>query len=42
MGFGVPELWVMGYEGGMGYGPNFPANEVGNSKILWVITEYGL
>jgi len=42
MGFGLPVLWVMGYEGIMGYGPNFPANQVGNSKKLWVIREYGL
>jgi len=42
MGFGVPMLWVMGYGGIMGYGPRFPANGVGNSKILWVIMEYGL
>ena len=42
MGFGLPMLWVMGYEDIMDYGPNFPANQVGNSKKLWVIREYGL
>ena len=26
----------------MDYGPNFPANQVGNLKKLWVIREYGL
>jgi len=42
MGFGLLVLWVMGYEGIMGYGPNFPTNQVGNLKKLWVIREYGL
>ena len=26
----------------MGYEPNFPANQLGGQKILWVIVEYGL
>ena len=33
MGYGVWES--------MGYGFEFPANQLGNSKILWGITEYG-
>ena len=26
----------------MGYGCKFPANELGKSKNLWVVREYGL
>ncbi len=26
----------------MGYGPNFPASQLGGSKFLWVFIEYGL
>ena len=26
----------------MGYEPNFPANQLGGQKFLWVIVEYGL
>ena len=26
----------------MGYEPNFPANQLGGQKFLWVIIEYGL
>ena len=32
----------MVYEGVMGYHPNFPANQLGESKNLWVFTGYGL
>src|SRR5712675_1350133 len=35
-------LWVMGYEGVMGYVCKCPAYQLGNSKILWLIREYGL
>ena len=26
----------------MGYEPNFPENQLGGQKFLWVIIEYGL
>ena len=32
----------MGYREGMGYGPEIPANQVGGSKNLWIIIDYGL
>jgi len=32
----------MGYQRVMGYGPNFPVNQLGGSKFLWVFIEYGL
>jgi hypothetical protein len=35
-------LWIMGYRDGMGYGPEIPANQVGGSKNLWVVIDYGL
>ncbi len=31
----------MGYDRCMGYGPCFPAYQVGNTKTLWGIAEYG-
>jgi hypothetical protein len=31
----------MGYDECMGYGPCFPAYQVGNTKWLWGIMEYG-
>jgi len=34
-------VWVMGYDRCMGYGPCFPAYQVGNTKTLWGIAEYG-
>ena len=42
MGFSLKMVWVMGYEGVMGYGSQFPANQLCGSKILWVMREYGL
>ena len=38
MGYDLPRsVWVMGYGGVMGYGSNFPANQVGHSKNVWVM-----
>jgi hypothetical protein len=42
MGIAPERLCVMGYEGGMGYVWQIPVNQLGNLKILWVITKYGL
>jgi len=42
IGFPLKVVWVMGYEGVMGYGSLFPANQLGGSKILWVLRKYGL
>ena len=40
--FGLKRVWVMGYQGIMGYGVDFPLSRLGNAEILWVITVYGL
>ena len=40
--FRSKEVWIMVYEGDMGYHPDFPANQLGGSKKLWVFTGYGL
>jgi len=42
MGFAHKGLWGMAYHGFMGYGVQFPANQVGGSIRLWDITGYGL
>ncbi|KAF8816399.1 hypothetical protein BYT27DRAFT_7031300, partial [Phlegmacium glaucopus] len=41
MGFAYRMVWVMGYCGPMGYGMQFPANEVGGQPELWDIRGYG-
>lgn len=41
MGFPLERLWVIGYEGVMGYGSGFPAYQLGKLKILWGLREYG-
>ena len=35
-------LWVIGYEGIMGYGSNFPAHQIGGMKKLWGSKGYGV
>ncbi|TBU36683.1 hypothetical protein BD309DRAFT_877897, partial [Dichomitus squalens] len=35
-------LWVIGYQGPMGYGVEFPLSRLGKAKILWVSGVYGL
>ena len=40
--FACKGVWGMGYCGPQGYGINFPAHQVGGSKILWDIRGYGL
>ena len=42
MGFAHKGLWGMAYHRFMGYGMQFPANQVGGSIRLWDITGYGL
>jgi hypothetical protein len=42
MGFCSKMLWGIGYGRVMGYGCEIPANQVGNSKILWGMREYGV
>jgi hypothetical protein len=42
MGFPSRGPWVIGYEGVMGYGFEIPAYQLGNSKILWGMGEYGV
>jgi len=42
MGFAHKGLWGMAYHSFMGYGVQFPANQVGGSIRLWDITGYGL
>jgi hypothetical protein len=40
MGFGYGGVWGMGYCGPIGYGMQFPANQVGRRLELWVIRIY--
>ena len=40
--FGLKRVWVMGYQGIMGYGVDFPLSRLGKAIILWVIRVYGL
>jgi hypothetical protein len=42
MGFVYRGVWGMGYCGPMGYGMQFPANQVGGQLRLWGIRGYGL
>ena len=42
MGFAGIGVWGMAYYNSMGYGVQIPANQVGGSIRLWVITSYGL
>ena len=42
MGFAYRGVWGMGYCGPMGYGMQFPANQVGGQLKLWDIRGYGL
>ncbi|TDL13940.1 hypothetical protein BD410DRAFT_734711, partial [Rickenella mellea] len=42
MGFAGEGVWGMGYCRLMGYGTQFPANQVGGRKNLWHIRGYGL
>jgi hypothetical protein len=42
MGFASKNVWVMGYQGVMGYGFKSPAYQLGGSKNVWVTREYGL
>ena len=39
---GLKRVWVMGYQGIMGYGVDFPLSRLGKAIILWVIRVYGL
>ncbi|TBU46264.1 hypothetical protein BD309DRAFT_858526 [Dichomitus squalens] len=39
---GPRKLWVIGYQGPMGYGVEFPLSRLGKAKILWVSGVYGL
>ena len=42
-GLSLPrKLWVMGYEGIMGYVGDFPASQLGRWDFLWVMGGYGL
>ena len=42
-GLSLPrKLWVMGYEGIMGYVGDFPASQLGRRDFLWVMGGYGL
>ncbi|KAF8802556.1 hypothetical protein BYT27DRAFT_7112011, partial [Phlegmacium glaucopus] len=41
MGFAHRRVWIMGYCGPMGYGIQFPANQVGGQPELWDIRGYG-
>ncbi|TBU52505.1 hypothetical protein BD310DRAFT_940141, partial [Dichomitus squalens] len=38
---GPRKLWVIGYQGPMGYGVEFPLSRLGKAKILWVSGVYG-
>ena len=40
--FGLKRVWVMGYQGIMGYGVDFPLSLLGKAIILSVIRVYGL
>ena len=42
MGFGHFGLWVMGYYGGMGLGPEFLIYQLGFQIFLWGFAVYGL
>ena len=42
MGFANGWVWVMGYCRPMGYGMQFPVNQVGGQLELWVLRGYGL
>ena len=42
MGFSGGGVWVMDYCGLMGYGMQFPANQLGGQKKLWDLRVYGL
>ena len=42
MGFTSQQVWVIGYQGVMGYGFKFLAYRLGGPKILWIMGEYGL
>jgi hypothetical protein len=42
MGFALKKAWVIGYQRVMGYGFEIPTYQLGGSKILWGIGEYGL
>jgi hypothetical protein len=41
MGFANGWVWVIGYCRLMGYGMQFPANQVGGQLELWVLRGYG-
>jgi hypothetical protein len=41
MGFHLKGVWIMGYQGVMGYGVDFPTNQVGQLRFLWGMREYG-
>jgi hypothetical protein len=42
MGFSTGRVWVMGFQEVMGYGMQFPAYQIGGSKMLWDKRGYGL
>jgi len=42
MGFVLGGGWIMDYGRVMGYDVHFPANQLGGSKKVWTIREYGL
>jgi len=42
MGFACGWVWIMGYCRPMGYGMQFPMNQVGGQLDLWDIRGYGL
>ena len=42
MGFFPKFVWVIEYYRFMGFRYDFPANQLGGLKILWVLAGYGL
>ncbi|KAF9555606.1 hypothetical protein CPC08DRAFT_595666, partial [Agrocybe pediades] len=39
--FSPKNVWIMEYNRDMGFGYDFPANQLGGNGIVWIITEYG-
>ena len=42
MGFVPQRVWVIGYEGFMGFFGAYPAYKVGDKKSVWDLRDYGL
>ena len=42
MGFVPQRVWVIGYEGFMGFFSAYPAYQVGDKKSVWDLRDYGL